>query len=94
MSKSSLTWIASIGLSVLTAGSAFGSSNDKDGQSGERVTIIELPGGDQTAVVTGRNGTRVVNKSGDASTSGGDHHDERVGYLMLEGGKVRSSFAI
>ena len=45
------------------------------GQSDERVTIIDLPDGNRTAVVTDRNGTRVINKSGDYSASSGDHHD-------------------
>jgi hypothetical protein len=77
----SLKWM-SLGLSVLSVGGAFSLSSDRNaGQNGERVTIIDLPDGNRTAVVTDQNGTRVINKSGDASASGADRHDERVRYF-------------
>ena len=76
----SLKWVLSVGLSVLSIGGVFAMGNDRN-QSNERVTIIDLPNGNRTAIVTDRNGTRVINKSGDASATAGDHHDERVRYF-------------
>ena len=63
MNKSS-KWMLSAGLSVLfSMGGAFAIGDDRGaGQSNERVTIIDLPHGNRTAIVTDRNGTRVVNK--------------------------------
>ncbi len=80
----SLKWMVSVGLSVLSVGGAFALGGDrKVDQSNERVTIIELPDGNRTAVVTDRNGTRVINKSGDSSATGGNHHDERVRHFTM-----------
>jgi len=85
----SLKWMVSVGLSVLSAGGVFALDNDRNAGQGERVTIIDLPNGNRTAIVTDRNGTRVVNKSGDASATGGDHHDERVRYFAMLAGADR-----
>lgn len=74
----SLKWMVSVGLSV---GGAFAMGSDR--QSSERVTIIDLPDGNRTAVVTDQNGTRVINKSGGSSASGGNHHDERVRHFTM-----------
>jgi hypothetical protein len=90
----SLKWIVSVGLSVLSVGGAFAMGGERNSQGGERITIIDLPGGDRTAVVTDSNGTRVIHKSGDASATGGDHHDERVRTFTMDGGTIRSSFAV
>ena len=78
----SLKWMVSVGVSVLSMSGAFAMGSDRN-QSRERVTIIDLPNGNRTAVVTDRNGTRVINKSGDASATGGDHHDEQVRYFTM-----------
>jgi len=78
----SLKWMVSVGLSVLSVGGAFAMGGDPR-QGNERVTIIDLPNGNRTAVVTDRNGTRVINKSGDASATGGDHHDEQVRHFTM-----------
>ena len=78
----SLKWVVSVGLSILSVGGAFAMGNERNaGESSKRVTIIDLPDGNRTAVVTDRNGTRVINKSGDSTASGGDHHDEQVRYF-------------
>ena len=76
----SLKWVLSVGLSVLSIGGALAMGDDRS-QRTERVTIIDLPDGNRTAVVTDRNGTRVINKSGDSTATGGDHHDEQVRYF-------------
>ena len=78
----SLKWVVSVGLSALSIGGALAMGSDRSAvQSSERVTIIDLPNGNRTAVVTDRNGTRVINKSGDSTATGGDHHDEQVRYF-------------
>ena len=77
----SLKWVVSVGLSILSFGGAFAMGNEVSAESSKRVTIIDLPDGNRTAVVTDRNGTRVINKSGDSTASGGDHHDEQVRYF-------------
>ena len=83
----SLKWVVSVGLSALSIGGAFAMGSDRSaGQNGERVTIIDLPDGNRTAVVTDRNGTRIINKSGDSSATGGDHHDEQVRYFTMLAG--------
>ena len=80
----SVKWMVSVGLSVLSISGAFAMGSDRNADQGnERVTIIDLPNGNRTAVVTDRNGTRVINKSGDASATGGDHHDEQVRYFTM-----------
>ena len=78
----SLKWVLTVGLSVLSMGDAFAMGGDRN-QSSERVTIIDLPNGNRTAIVTDRNGTRVINKSGDSSATGGDHHDDQVRYFTM-----------
>ena len=83
----SLKWVVSAGLSALSIGGAFAMGDDRSaGQNGERVTIIALPDGNRTAVVTDRNGTRVINKSDDASASLGDHHDLLVRHFTMLAG--------
>ena len=83
MNKSS-KWMVSVGLSALSMGGAFAMGSDRSaGQNGERVTIIDLPDGNRTAVVTDRNGTRVINKSGDSTASAGDHHDLLVRHFTM-----------
>jgi aspartate 1-decarboxylase len=80
----SLKWVLSAGLSVLSIGGAIAMGDDRSaGQSNERVTIIDLPNGNRTAIVTDRNGTRVINKSGDAAASINDHHDLLVRHFTM-----------
>jgi hypothetical protein len=79
----SLKWVLSVGLSVLSVGGAFALADRNAGQNGERVTVIDLPNGNRTAIVADRNGTRIINRSGDSSATAGDHHDERVRYFTM-----------
>ena len=80
-------WRRSV-MGALLVCSLFVLGQEASAQSKE--TVIVRPNGGEVTVKTDRQGTRVIDHSGNTlTTSGGDRHQERVHDYTKDGGKIK-----